>query len=69
MPPHAGCRAQSPSPGSVQNRPDTRIMLASGFADDALRGQDKHLAAIKILRKPYGRGELARSLRQLLDGG
>ena len=37
------------------------------IADEALRGDERGLGDLKILRKPYSRGELARTLRQLLD--
>ena len=51
----------------MTNRPGMKILLASGFAEDAARGQEKHLADLKIMRKPYSRADLARTLRQILD--
>jgi len=50
------------------NRPEMKLLLATGFADGTLRaGQDPQLAAVKVLRKPYSRSDLARALRQILD--
>ncbi|MEQ1611326.1 MAG: PAS domain S-box protein, partial [Hyphomicrobiaceae bacterium] len=51
----------------LTNRPTLKILLASGFAEEALRGQEKHLAGLKIMRKPYSRSDLARTLRQILE--
>jgi PAS domain S-box-containing protein len=49
-------------------RPALKILLTSGYADEALRVQDGQGAGLKILRKPYSRAELARAIRQSLDG-
>lgn len=49
------------------HRPQTRLLLASGFADKALEQQEVPVADVEILRKPYGRGELARAMRRALD--
>ena len=50
-------------------RPDLKILLATGYAKgvelrDAASSKTDH----RILRKPYGMKELARTLRELLDG-
>ncbi|WP_298865132.1 chemotaxis protein CheB [uncultured Sulfitobacter sp.] len=50
-------------------RPDLKILLATGYAKgveprDAASAKTDH----RILRKPYGMKELARTLRELLDG-
>jgi PAS domain S-box-containing protein len=50
------------------NRPGLKMLLTSGYADEALRVQDRQAAGLKILRKPYNRSELARAIRQTLDG-
>jgi CheY-like chemotaxis protein len=47
--------------------PRTRILLTSGYPDDLLRGQDGEFQDLRILRKPYGRAELALKLREVLD--
>ena len=49
------------------NVPAIKVLLASGFADDVVRDQERPLADIKILRKPYNRSALAHALRRALD--
>jgi signal transduction histidine kinase/CheY-like chemotaxis protein len=50
-----------------EHQPGTRILLTSGFADvaedDAAAGLD-----IKLLRKPYKQADLARAVREALEG-
>jgi PAS domain S-box-containing protein len=50
------------------HRPGLKMLLTSGYADEALRVQDRPAAGLKILRKPYNRNELARAIRQAIDG-
>jgi CheY-like chemotaxis protein len=50
------------------NVPAIKVLLSSGFADEVVRDQDRPLADIKILRKPYNRSTLAHALRRALDG-
>jgi CheY-like chemotaxis protein len=50
------------------NVPAIKVLLSSGFADEVVRDQDRPLADIKILRKPYNRSALAHALRRALDG-
>ena len=50
------------------NRPDVRVLLASGFAADAIAAQNDEMPDVDILRKPYSRTELAQSLRKMLTG-
>ena len=50
------------------HRPGLKMLLTSGYADEALRVQDPQAAGLKILRKPYSRSELARAIRQTIDG-
>jgi two-component system CheB/CheR fusion protein len=49
-----------------EHRPDTRLLLTSGFADvaedDAAAGLD-----IRLLRKPYKQADLARAVREALE--
>ena len=47
--------------------PSIRLLLSSGYPDDLLRDQEPALQDVPILRKPYGRGELASALRGVLD--
>ena len=49
------------------NRPQLKVLLTTGYADEAMRPNSPALANLKTLRKPYGRSELARMLRQVLD--
>lgn len=51
----------------LTNEPRVKVLLATGFVDEAVRAQEPKLAAVKILRKPYARDELGRALRELLD--
>ena len=50
-------------------RPDLKILLATGYAK-GVEPRDEASAKTdhRILRKPYGMKELARTLRELLDG-
>jgi CheY-like chemotaxis protein len=48
------------------NRPDTRVLLTTGYAGDTLGGDGKD--APPILRKPYTLAELGRALRGALSG-
>jgi PAS domain S-box-containing protein len=50
------------------HRPELRLLLTSGYADEALRVQERQAAGLKILRKPYNRSDLARAIRQTIDG-
>ena len=45
---------------------DMAILLASGFAADAIAAQGEDLPDVEILRKPYDRKELAQALRHAL---
>jgi CheY-like chemotaxis protein len=50
-----------------EQRPGARVLLTSGFADVA---EDEAAARldIRLLRGPYKQAELARALREVLDG-
>ena len=48
------------------NKPDISVLLASGFAADAIAAQNEDLPDVDILRKPYSRKELAQALRRTL---
>jgi len=49
-------------------RPAVPTVLTSGYAEDVLREEGALDGSGRILRKPYSRAELARSIRQALDG-
>jgi CheY-like chemotaxis protein len=49
--------------------PDTPVMLTSGYPDDVLREagmSDEDLRQITVVRKPYSRQHLARSIAEVL---
>ncbi|MCG3202379.1 MAG: Sensor histidine kinase RcsC [Gammaproteobacteria bacterium] len=48
----------------MRQHPGTRVLLMSGFADDALGGVKQQWA---VLEKPFRRDELARAVRRELD--
>ncbi len=49
-----------------ENKPGTAVVLTSGFADDVVRAGWSGAAKYNVLRKPYGREELARALREAI---
>jgi hypothetical protein len=53
---------------ALQQVPTLRALLASGYPRDALAGLDGELADVVLLSKPYTRDDLARAVRQTLDG-
>jgi CheY-like chemotaxis protein len=53
---------------ALQRAPTLRALLASGYPRDALAGLDGELADVVLLSKPYSRDDLARAVRQSLDG-
>ena len=48
------------------NRPLTGVLLASGYPDEMLRGEDGRLLVGELLRKPYSRFDLAAALRRAI---
>jgi PAS domain S-box-containing protein len=48
--------------------PGTKIVMTSGFPDRAVDGRERLAANPRILSKPYVREDLARALRQALEG-
>jgi PAS domain S-box-containing protein len=48
------------------NRPDLPVVLTSGFAQEAAQSTSVSMEEMTILRKPYGRDELAVTLRAAL---
>jgi PAS domain S-box-containing protein len=47
--------------------PSVKVLLTSGYAEDALREQSAEATHETILHKPYGYKELARAIRRMLD--
>jgi PAS domain S-box-containing protein len=50
-----------------EHAPPVKILLTSGYPDGLLRAEQSDSFNLKILRKPYSRGDLARALRRALD--
>ncbi|GAO38708.1 putative two-component hybrid sensor and regulator [Sphingomonas changbaiensis NBRC 104936] len=51
-----------------QQRPELPILYATGYAPEELRGSDEDDGDIPTLRKPFQAGQVARAVRQALDG-
>ena len=49
-------------------RPDLKVLFTSGYTDNALVHHGRLDVGARLLEKPYRRAELARMLRQVLDG-
>jgi CheY-like chemotaxis protein len=50
-------------------RPDLRVLLMSGYAEDELEGRGLAGAGGAFLRKPFTPTVLTRKIREVLDGG
>ena len=50
-----------------QTKPDLRVLLMSGHADDAVLTRGVERSESAFLQKPFSRLALARRLRELLD--
>jgi PAS domain S-box-containing protein len=48
------------------NRPDIRVVLASGYPDEIAVAQEGKLPIVKLLRKPYNRADLAWAMHHAL---
>ena len=48
--------------------PAARVLLTSGFSEEAASNNDAGQRDIKILRKPYSLAELSKSIREALEG-
>jgi PAS domain S-box-containing protein len=49
-------------------RPDVIVLFTSGYTENAIVHHGRLDPGVNLIRKPYGRRELAQKLRQLLDG-
>jgi two-component system, cell cycle sensor histidine kinase and response regulator CckA len=49
-------------------RPDTRVLLMSGYSGDDVKRRGVLPTGIKLLQKPFTRASLTRMVRQTLDG-
>ncbi len=48
--------------------PTLKMLLTSGYPDEMAGARNANWPAVKLLRKPYTRNELAHALRDVLDG-
>lgn len=48
------------------HRPEVAIVLASGYPDEMLRGEEGGILKVELLRKPFSRAELAVVLRRAI---
>lgn len=51
----------------VQKFPHLKILITSGYADKAAGNEEFAKYGFKLIPKPYNRGDLAKTLRELLD--
>jgi hypothetical protein len=54
--------------GARNGHPGLKLLFTSGYSDNALMEHGRLSAGVNLLQKPYRRAELARKLRQMLDG-
>jgi CheY-like chemotaxis protein len=50
-----------------ERAPELRLLLTSGYSAELLDGEDVRRLGLRVLRKPYRQGELARTFRNVLD--
>jgi PAS domain S-box-containing protein len=51
-----------------RHRPRLKVLLTTGYADDSLNRDEVGGTEFDVINKPYGRAELARRVRIVLDG-
>jgi CheY-like chemotaxis protein len=49
-------------------RPEIKVLLTSGYAEELVHGDDLRRERLKVLRKPYQQVELVAALRDVLSG-
>jgi len=52
----------------VRSRPVLRVLFMSGYTDEAVLGQETAVEGVAFLAKPFSPSELARKVREALDG-
>lgn len=50
-------------------KPEIKVLLTSGYAEELVRGDDLQRAGLKVLRKPYQQADLTAALREVLGNG
>ena len=53
----------------ARRRPGTKVLYTSGYSENAIAQHGRLDAGIALLNKPYRKGDLARKIRESLDGG
>ena len=48
--------------------PEMRVLLMSGYSNDAVSGFEETFANVYLLEKPFSYKELVNKVRQVLDG-
>src|SRR5882724_3678265 len=54
---------------AVRQRPQLKTLYTSGYTENTIIHQGRLDPGVQLLSKPYRRGDLARKVRQVLDGG
>jgi two-component system cell cycle sensor histidine kinase/response regulator CckA len=52
----------------AETRPELRIVFMSGYTHDILSAEERSSPGVFILEKPFSRNDLARAVRNALDG-
>ena len=52
---------------ATELRPGLKILFTSGFAENALQGDEDRLGGRNFLSKPYRKQDLARRIREVLS--
>jgi CheY-like chemotaxis protein len=49
------------------NRPEIKVLLTSGYAEELMNGDKLSARDLKLLRKPYRQAALAEAIRDALE--
>ena len=49
-------------------RPEIKIVFASGYSESIMADSERTAKGLPLINKPYRRSELAKVLREVLDG-
>jgi YesN/AraC family two-component response regulator len=62
-----GMSGQSLAARIAEARPETKILLTSGYTDDAVVHHEVFENSVHFIGKPFSVAELSRRVRELLD--
>jgi CheY-like chemotaxis protein len=62
-----GMNGKDLADAAVGLRPNMKVLFTSGYTDNSLIHEGRLVSGLSLLSKPYGRKDLAETLRQLLD--